>query len=93
MRGAIDATLTLYMEVRPAGPRLRSSPSSCARDLGGFDFRSTGGAEAGFGPRLALLWMGPSGLGAAGACGGCEEALQEHTHTYVTLSDFWAVSG
>ena len=45
---------TLYMEVRPAGPRLRSSPSSCARDLLALGL-GTAGAGAGFCPRLALL--------------------------------------
>ena len=75
---------TLYMEVRPAGPRLRSSPSSCARDLLALGFGAAG-AEAGFAPRLALLWVGPSGLGAAGACAGCE-ALRETTRAGQSLT-------
>ena len=66
--GVPDMRRTLYMDVRPAGPRLRSSPSSCARDLLGFALGALGAAGGGLAPGTALLRPGVSGLGITWLC-------------------------
>ena len=63
---------TLYMDVRPAGPRLRSSPSSCARDLLGLGLGALGAAGGGLAPGAALPRPGVSGLGITWLCASAE---------------------
>ena len=66
--GGPDLPLTLYMDVRPAGPRLRSSPSSCALDLLGFGLGALGAAGSGLAPGTAFPRTGVSGLGITWLC-------------------------